>query len=105
MPSCAGFISARPSGRIGVSPIAWRGNCCHVYSSSAPGEALDLVRERLRGDARFRPAASTDLLTLVTLARTAGDRSTVRLLLQDFSKFYPEDPAQAVVDQLTAQLL
>jgi hypothetical protein len=75
-----------------------------LLKQRATGEALDLVRERLRGDVRFRPAGSSELLTLVTLARSAGDRSTVRLLLQDFSKFYPDDPAQAVVDQLNAQL-
>jgi hypothetical protein len=68
------------------------------------GEALDLVRERLRKDARFRPAGSTDLLTLVHLARTAGDRATARLLLHDFSKLYPGDPAQAMVDRLNTQL-
>ena len=68
------------------------------------GEALDLVRERLRKDARFRPAGSADLLTLVHLARTAGDRATARLLLQDFSQLYPGDPAQAMVDRLNTQL-
>jgi hypothetical protein len=68
------------------------------------GEALDLVRERLRKDARFRPTGSADLLTLVHLARTAGDRATARLLLQDFSKLYPGDPAQATVDRLNTQL-
>ena len=68
------------------------------------GEALDLVRERLRKNARFRPAGSADLLTLVQLARTAGDRATARLLLQDFSKLYPGDPAQAMVDRLNTQL-
>jgi hypothetical protein len=68
------------------------------------GEALDLVRERLRKDARFRPAGSADLLTLVQLARTAGDRATARLLLQDFSTLYPSDPAQAMVDRLNTQL-
>ena len=68
------------------------------------GEALDLVRERLRKDARFRPAGSADLLTLVHLARTAGDRATARLLLHDFSKLYPGDPAQAMVDRLNTQL-
>jgi hypothetical protein len=68
------------------------------------GEALDLVRERLRKDARFRPAGSADLLALVHLARAAGDRATARLLLQDFSTLYPGDPAQAVVDRLNTQL-
>jgi hypothetical protein len=68
------------------------------------GEALNLVRERLKKDARFRPTGSADLLTLVQLARAAGDRATARLLLQDFSTLYPGDPAQAVVDRLNTQL-
>jgi hypothetical protein len=68
------------------------------------GEALDLVRERLKKDARFRPTGSADLLTLVQLARTAGDRATARALLQDFSTLYPGDPAQAMVDRLNTQL-
>lgn len=68
------------------------------------GEALDLVRERLKKNARFRPTGSADLLTLVQLARTAGDRPTARLLLQDFSTLYPGDPAQAMVDRLNTQL-
>jgi hypothetical protein len=68
------------------------------------GEALDLARERLKKEARFRPTGSADLLTLVQLARTAGDRATARLLLQDFSTLYPGDPAQAMVDRLNTQL-
>lgn len=68
------------------------------------GEALDLVRERLKKNARFRPAGSADLLTLVNLARTAGDRATARLLLQDFATLFPDDPAQATVDRLNTQL-
>jgi len=43
-------------------------------------------------------------LTLVHLARTAGDRMTARLLLLDFSNLYPDDPAQALVDRLNTQL-
>ena len=75
-----------------------------LLAKRSTGEALDLVRERLKKDARFRPAGSADLLTLVHLARTAGDRATARLLLQDFSKLYPGDPAQAIVDRLNTQL-
>lgn len=75
-----------------------------LLAKRTTGEALDLVRERLKKDPRFRPAGSADLLTLVHLARTAGDRATARLLLQDFSKLYPDDPAQSVVDRLNTQL-
>lgn len=75
-----------------------------LLAQRSTGEALDLVRERLRKDPRFRPIGSAELLTLVHLARTAGDRATARLLLQDFSKLYPGDPAQAMVDRLNTQL-
>jgi hypothetical protein len=75
-----------------------------LLAQRSTGEALDLVRERLRKDPRFRPVGSAELLTLVHLARTAGDRATARLLLQDFSKLYPGDPAQAMVDRLNTQL-
>jgi len=68
------------------------------------GEALDVTRERLRKNPQFRPAGSADLLTLVHLARAAGDRATARLLLADFATLYPGDPAQAVVDRLNTQL-
>jgi hypothetical protein len=68
------------------------------------GEALDLTRDRLKRDPRFRPTGSADLLTLVQLARTAGDRANARLLLRDFSTLYPGDPAQAMVDRLNTQL-
>lgn len=68
------------------------------------GEALDLVRERLKRDAQFRPAGSADLLTLVHLAKAAGDRATARLLLHDFNTLYPGDPAQAVVDRLNCDV-
>jgi hypothetical protein len=75
-----------------------------LLAKRTTGAALDLTRERLRKDPRFRPAGSGDLLTLVQLARTAGDRATARLLLQDFSKLFPDDPAQSVVDRLNTQL-
>lgn len=75
-----------------------------LLAKRSTGEALDLARERLKKDARFRPASSADLLTLVQLARMSGDRATARLLLQDFSKLYPDDPAQAMVDRLNTQL-
>jgi hypothetical protein len=75
-----------------------------LLAARGTGQALNLVRERLKQDAQFRPASSADLLTLVQLARAAGDRATARLLLRDFSKLYPGDPAQAMVDRLNTQL-
>jgi hypothetical protein len=75
-----------------------------LLAKRSTGAALDVVRERLRKNAQFRPAGSADLLALVHLSRAAGDRATARLLLQDFSKLYPGDPAQPVVDRLNTQL-
>lgn len=60
------------------------------------GEALDIARERLSIAPEFRPLASADLIRLAELARDAGDRGTARRLLQDFSRFYPDDPPQLI---------
>lgn len=68
------------------------------------GEALDLVRTRLKTDPDFRPQASGDLLLLAGLARDAGDRPTARALLRDFDRLYPQDPARMSADLLTRQL-
>jgi hypothetical protein len=75
-----------------------------LLAKRSTGEALDVVRERLRKNRQFRPTGSADLLALVHLSRAAGDRATARLLLQDFSKLYPDDPAQPMVDRLNTQL-
>lgn len=75
-----------------------------LLAKRSTGAALDVVRERLRTNAQFRPIGSADLLALVHLSRAAGDRATARLLLQDFSKLYPDDPAQPMVDRLNTQL-
>jgi hypothetical protein len=75
-----------------------------LLAKRSTGEALDVARERLRKNPQFRPSGSADLLTLVHLARAAGDRATARLLLHDFAALYPGDPAQAVVDRLNTQL-
>lgn len=68
------------------------------------GEALDLVRSRMKTDGDFRPLASADLLQLAGLARDAGDRPTARALLRDFDRFYPLDPARPAAAALIRQL-
>lgn len=68
------------------------------------GEALDIVRARLKADADFRLPASNDLLNLVRLARDAGDRPTARALLRDFHRFYPDDSRRTAADALILQL-
>jgi len=64
------------------------------------GQALDVVRERLRANARFRPAQAAQALHLARLARDAGERPVARALLHDFGQFYPHDPALPVAERL-----
>lgn len=68
------------------------------------GQALDMVRERLRFSPEFRPLAGADLVRLVQLARDAGDRRAARDLLSDFQRFYPNDPAAPTATLLMQQL-
>jgi len=67
-------------------------------------EALGVVQARVKTDPNFRTANSSDLLTLVRLARDAGDRPTARVLLSDFERFYPQDKEQRTVEILAQQL-
>lgn len=67
-------------------------------------EALAVVQSRVRADANFRPATSSELLVLVRLARDAGDRPTARTLLSDFARYYPEDKEQRTAEILAQQL-
>ncbi len=68
------------------------------------GEAVDMVRARLRSDPQFRLSSSGDLLQVVGLARDAGDRPTARALLRDFDRFYPDDAARTAATALIQQL-
>jgi hypothetical protein len=56
------------------------------------GAALELVRDRLRASADFRPLTAAEALRIAELARVGGDRSTARRLLADFARCYPGDP-------------
>lgn len=67
-------------------------------------EALAIAQSRISRDPEFRPRASADLLTLVRLARDAGDRPTARTLLVDFERFFPEDKELRAAQALTVQL-
>jgi hypothetical protein len=68
------------------------------------GDALNILRERLRCSPEFRPLASADLIRVAQLARDAGDRPAARALLHDFERFYPNDPATSVASVLAQQL-
>jgi hypothetical protein len=68
------------------------------------GEALDIVRGRLKAYPEFRLTTGADLIRLARLARDAGDRPSARALLSNFQRFYPGDPLQPVADDLLQQL-
>lgn len=68
------------------------------------GEAVDMVRARVRSDPQFRPQSSGDLLQIAGLVRDAGDRPTARTLLRDFDRFYPDDAARTAAAELIQQL-
>lgn len=71
-----------------------------LLAARATGEVLELVRGRLRADPAFRPHEAAELVSLVGLARAAGDRALVAQLLRDFERHYPGSPATPVVEQL-----
>ncbi|HYM34380.1 MAG TPA: hypothetical protein VET48_03235, partial [Steroidobacteraceae bacterium] len=75
-----------------------------LIETRANGEALDVVRGRLRVNADFRPLVSAQLLRVAILAREAGDRTTARELLKDFGRHFPNDAAAAMVAKLVAEL-
>lgn len=68
------------------------------------GEALDLMRARLKVNDHFRPQSAAELLQVATLARDAGQRVTARKLLSDAEQRYPCDPALRAIQSLARQL-
>jgi hypothetical protein len=75
-----------------------------LLDSHATGEALTVVRARLRANPSFRPQSGAQLLRMVTLARDAGDKPTARALLRDFNHHFPNDAASVMVEKLTGEL-
>ena len=68
------------------------------------GQALDVVRSRVRQNVQFRPLQPSDTLRLAELARDAGDRPTARALLREFGTRFPEAPMLAAAENLARQL-
>ena len=58
-----------------------------------PGDALRILRERLKASPEFRPQTAEDTLRLARLARSGGDAPTARMLLVDFRHYFPRDTA------------
>jgi hypothetical protein len=75
-----------------------------LLATRAQGEALALVRERLRIDPTFRPRTGAELVTLVHVARASTDRATARALVADFDRYFAGDAAAPVVAQLAREL-
>jgi hypothetical protein len=75
-----------------------------LLQARASGEALDLVRERLRANETFRPLAAAHVLQMATLARDGGDKPTARRLLSDFDQRFPNDPAAPLAAKLSAEI-
>jgi hypothetical protein len=76
-----------------------------LLSVRATGEALKMIRERLSSTPDFRTETSAQMLQLAQLAKDAGDRTTARSLVADFSQRYPNDPMESVVAILQAELV
>lgn len=96
--------------RIAAWPHPWLANrvaaelLVRLLAAKQTGEALRIVRERLKADPGFRPGSSADLMTLVSLARDGGERPVARLLLQDFDRHYPADSRSVRARQLREEL-
>ena len=57
------------------------------------GEALDVVTQRVRLDASFRPKSANATFQIAQLAARGGGASGVaRVLLKDFGTRFPDDP-------------
>lgn len=68
------------------------------------GEALDIIRSRVRQDPQFRPLQAAETLRVAELARDAGDRPTARVLLREFATRYPHDPTLSAAETLARDL-
>jgi hypothetical protein len=76
----------------------------NLLAANRPGEALNIVRDRLQVDSEFRPLRGEDAIRIAELARDGGDRSTARQLLKDFSERYPAHPGGEIVARMQSEL-
>jgi hypothetical protein len=75
-----------------------------LLSARRTGEALTIVRDRLRADPAFRPQRASEALRMAELARDAGDRNVARQLVSDFAERFPNDPAQLTATRIKTEL-
>jgi len=69
------------------------------------GEALDVVKDRLNLDLKFRPKTAADTLTIAQLAaRGGGAPKLARILLSDFATRFVGDPRVSIADALRSHL-
>jgi hypothetical protein len=75
-----------------------------LLERKATGEALQVVRDRLRVSENFRPQTGAQVMQLAELARAGGDRSTAMKLLADFERYFPGDPWGGRAAEVRAEL-
>jgi hypothetical protein len=76
-----------------------------LLAAQRNSEALSIAKSRLQTDGEFRPLFAADLIRLVHLARDGGDKPLAKSLLKDFDRWFPNDPARAVVATIESSLL
>ena len=94
----AGWPNARLANRVAQELLPL------LLTAQRNGTALEIAKERVRADADFRPSSGDQLVRLVHLARDGGERSLARMLLHDFDRRFPNDPARNAARQLADQL-
>jgi hypothetical protein len=75
-----------------------------LLTSQRNGDAVKLVQDRLRADARFRPATGEQTLRVAQLARDSGDWPLARALIADFEQRFADHPVRGSVALLAEQL-
>jgi hypothetical protein len=68
------------------------------------GDALDLVGERIRTDADFRPSNAATTLTIAQIAARGGSPAIARALLADFPVRYAGEPSVAAAISLAHEM-
>lgn len=75
-----------------------------LLAARCHGEALQVVRERVRAFPEFRSLDPAEQMQLARLACDGGDRPTARTLLRNFQRFYADHALRRVADELMQQI-
>jgi hypothetical protein len=68
------------------------------------GDALDLLKLRLRADPQFRPKTAASTLALAGIAARGGAKGIARSVLGDFAARFPGDPSIPAARRLADEL-